>query len=375
MSILFRCPCGRSMVVESDKAGAVVVCPNCRRRLRVPSGKGRGVEIPAAPAAATRTSRRCPRCGKDVPVDSQMCPHCKTILVEESTPEGAAATGESARPAPARAAPVRRTRSPIGQPTGGIVYGGARGSWFTRLTSRGKAGVLIGAGVFLILIGVLALAVGLSHSESELRNARETAKANLTKGRRLETEGKFQEAYDLYCIPNSMLEALKQSDHPGDTDLAAKLQRRATALQYLVHAPKVRGSVYWRPKSQQELNEAMAHLRATYPAYRQLSLSVAEAGLAAAKAGLEGVGRAAFQQKVANTMETYMRLVDQTSKQQRSQITFAYQLSRGVAELGEANEHYNTSQRQTHLKSAEAYFAALKERVTKEGYPDAILTP
>jgi len=374
MSILFRCPCGRSMVVESDKAGAIVMCPNCRRRLRVPSGKGRGVEIPAAPAAS-RTSRRCPRCGKDVPVDSQMCPHCNTILIEASAPQAATSGGTAAPPARRSVAPARRTRSPIAQPAGGIVYGGARGSWFTRLTSRGKAGVLIGAGAFLMLLAILALAVGLSHSESELRNARETGHTNLDEGRQLETEGKFQEAYDLYYVPKSMLEALKNSDHPGDPDLAEQLQRRATALQYLVHTPKVRGSVYWRPQSRQELNEAMAHLRATYPAYRQLCLSVADAGLAAVKTGKEGAGRAAFQQKVASTMEAYMRLVDQTTKQQRSQITFAYQLSRGVAELGEANEHYDTSQRQTHLKSAEAYFAALKERVSKEGYPDAILTP
>ena len=95
MSILFRCPCGRSMVVESDRAGAVVTCPNCRRSLKVPSGKERGVEIPAA--ATTRTSRRCKRCGKDVPVDSQICPHCNTItmdaVVPTAQPTTAAATG------------------------------------------------------------------------------------------------------------------------------------------------------------------------------------------------------------------------------------------------------------------------------------------
>jgi uncharacterized protein YbaR (Trm112 family) len=40
------------MVAEADRASAVIVCPNCRRNLRVPSGKGRGVELAPIPAAA-----------------------------------------------------------------------------------------------------------------------------------------------------------------------------------------------------------------------------------------------------------------------------------------------------------------------------------
>jgi len=370
MSILFRCPCGRSMVVESDKAGAIVTCPNCRRRLRVPSGKGRGVEIPAAPATASRTSRRCPRCGKDVPVDSQICPHCQTILVEEA-------------PAQAPAAPARKptsgtrtagVRPPIGRPAGGIVYGGARGGWFSRLSPAGKAGVLVGTFVFLALIGVLVMVAGLSWTSGQLRQARETCQQNLADGRAFETQGKFQEAYDLYTVPMSMLDTLKNSDHPGDADLAAQLQRRAVALQYLVHRPKIRGSVYWKPESQAEFDKAMAYLKQHYGEYRQLCLRVAEAGLAAVTAGKEDAGRAAFQEKVAETMEAYMRLVDQTTKQQRSQITFAYQLSRGVAELGDANEHYDApNQRKVHIANSEQYFLALKEHVSKAGYPDAIL--
>ena len=139
MSILFRCPCGRSMVVESDKAGAVVMCPNCRRRLKIPSGKGRGVEIPAAPTTAARTSRRCPRCGKDVPVDSQICPHCQAVLTDDGA---AAAAKPAAKAAPVAAGKTRShttgRRSPIGRPAGGIVYGGARGGWYSRLTPGGK---------------------------------------------------------------------------------------------------------------------------------------------------------------------------------------------------------------------------------------------
>jgi len=254
-----------------------------------------------------------------------------------------------------------------------VIYGGARGSWFSRLTSGGKAGVLIGVGVFVILVAIVLIVAGSSYMGSQLREAREQCNKGLVDGRAFETQGKFQEAYELYTPPMSMLNALKDSDEPGDAQLAQNLERRATALQYLVHRPKVRGSVYWRPESQQEFDEAMAHLKATYPAYRQSCLSVADAALAAVAAGKQGVGHDAFQAKVSQTMESYLRLVDQTSRQQRSQITFSHQLSRGLQELGEANQHYGTEQGKNHVLGAEQYFLALKELVSKAGYPDAIL--
>jgi len=371
MSILFRCPCGRSMVVESDKAGAIVMCPNCRRSLRVPSGKGRGVEIPAAPATASRTSRRCPRCGKDVPVDSQQCPHCQTILAEGG-PAKAPAPATPTRKARARK-PAGGVRVPIGRPDGGIVYGGARGGWYSRLTPGGKAGVFIGIFVFLALVGVLVLVVATSHLSGQLRKARETCQKHLADGRALETQGKFQEAYDLYTVPKSTLSALTKSGEPGDSQLAAQLQRRAQALQYLVHRPKIRGSVFWKPQSQVEFDQAMAYLKQHYGEYRQLALRVAEAGLAAVTTGKADPGHAAFQEKVAATMDAYMEFIDQTTEQQRAQLTFQ-QLSRGLSELGDANEHYATADKRTmHLVNSEQYFLALKERVSKAGYPDAIL--
>ncbi|MFO8013560.1 MAG: zinc ribbon domain-containing protein [Phycisphaerae bacterium] len=375
MSILFRCPCGRSMVVESDKAGAVVMCPNCRRRLKVPSGKGRGVEIPAAPATAQRTSRRCPRCGKDVPVDSQMCPHCQTVLADDGTAKAPAQAAATATPVRTGTSRTRKRRGgmAIGQPAGGIVYGGARGGWYARLTPGGKAGVVIGILFFFGLVTVLVYLFATWHLSGQLHQARETCQRNLARGRALETEGKFQEAYDLYTVPKSMLNALKNSDAPSDAKLAAQLERRATALQYLVFKPKIRGSVYWKPDSQKEFDEAMAYLKQHYGEYRQLALRVAEAGLTAVKAGMEDLGRAAFQEKVAQTMEAYMEFIDQTTEQQRAQLTFQ-QLSRGLSELSDANEHYaDAKKREMHLTNSEQYFLALKERVSKAGYPDAIL--
>jgi len=142
MSILFRCPCGRSMVADSDKAGAIVTCPNCRRRLRVPSGKDRGVEIPASPAA-TRTLRRCPRCGHDVPIDSQTCPHCQADLRGGPAAGSAPAEAGPSAPATADASLEALKRASARRPaadTRGIVLGGYRGNWFTRLTPGGRAG-------------------------------------------------------------------------------------------------------------------------------------------------------------------------------------------------------------------------------------------
>jgi len=376
MSILFRCPCGRSMVVESDKAGAVVMCPNCQRRLRVPSGKGRGVEIPAALATAPRTSRRCPGCGKDVPVDSQICPHCQTVLTEEGRAKAAQAAAPAPFPPVRKRKAVKRptgARAPIAAPASGLVYGGARGGWFSRLSSTGKTGLLIGGFVFLIFLVVLMVVVGLSGRSSRLHQTRDTCRQNLADGRALETRGEFQKAYDLYTVPMSVLGALKNSGEPGDAQLASQLKRRARALQYLVSRPKIRGSVYWKPETPAEYDKAMAYLRQHYGEYRQLCLRVADAGLAAVQAGKEDAGRAAFQKKVADTMEAYTHFIDQTTKQQQAQITFQ-QLCRALTELGEANQHYaSPDKREMHLANAEQYFLALKERVSQSGYPDAIL--
>ena len=359
MSILFRCPCGRSMVVESDRAGAVVTCPNCRRSLKVPSGKGRGVEIPAAPTAATtRTSRRCKRCNKDVPVDSQICPHCNAILLDEA-PTAAPVKTVSARP------------SPAGRPSPGIMYGGARGSWFTRLTPGGKAGVLIGAFVFVALAGLIAYFIASAWHAGQVTASRERCRKALEDGRKLENRGQFQEAYNMYSVPTEVVAYLTGTTLQKDTELADALHARAIALQYLIPQPKTREAVQWKPQSQAEFDQALAHLKATYPAYRQLCLALGDAGLAAAAAGKANPPQAEFEAKVTLAVEAYMRLIEQTTVQQRAQFTFQT-LTQGLRELASANRHWDDNERNIHLGNAEGYFSALKERVSKPGYPDNI---
>jgi len=369
MSILFRCPCGRSMVVESNMAGAQVTCPNCRRRLKVPSGKDRGVELPATQATAAPTSRRCPHCRKDVPIDSQMCPHCHTIFVDETPPKK---PKEEAEPDKKQQRALAALASaPPKQAVGGIVYGGARGTWFSRLTPGGRAGVLIGGGVFLLLVFIILLVMGLSWTSAQLNMARQRAHDALTRGKEFETRGMFNEAYQLYAVPTDMLRKLNESGQPADVQLARALSRRATGLQYIAPNPKVAGSPYWKPTSQAEFNQAMAQLQATYPAYRQLCLNVADAGLAAVRAANTNGRQPEFEAKVAQTMEAYMRMIDQTTIQQRSQVTFQT-LIQGLQELGAANRHWNDDERTIHLKAAQTYLEALKERVSKPQYADAI---
>ena len=371
MSILFRCPCGRSMVVESDRAGAVVTCPNCRRSLKVPSGKGRGVEIPAAPTAATtRTSRRCKRCRKDVPVDSQICPHCKTILTD-AAPAAPAAPAKPARPsAAAAAATAIRAANPVTTGTD-IVYGGARGSWFTRLSSGGKAGVIIGGVVFLALVGIVIAMVGTRWQAGQHQLARQHGQDALVEGRRLACRGEFQEAYDLYFSALTMRAYLRESGVSKDAEIADELELRTVALQYLVAEPKSRESVLWKPKNQEEFDQATAHLKATYPAYRQLCLAVADGGLAAIQVGKSQANQAAFEEKVGQTLEAYVRFVGQTTPQQRAQFTFQT-MTQALRELTTADRKWDEASRNTFLTNSEAYFTALKERVTKPTYDDAI---
>ena len=116
MAILFRCPCGRSMVAHSNRAGTVIQCPNCHRTLRVPSGKERGKELAPIPAIAKSPSTRlCDHCGHSVPVDVKTCPHCGAAMSAATAPAGRRAPGPE------------------------IVYGGSRATWWSRMSIGAKA--------------------------------------------------------------------------------------------------------------------------------------------------------------------------------------------------------------------------------------------
>lgn len=362
MSIMFRCPCGRTMVAESDRAGAIVTCPNCRRALKVPTGKDRGVELAAAPAGAkTRTSRRCQRCGKDIPVDSQICPHCKAIQVEAAAP--------AAQPQAPVAAPKAAAR-----PASTVVLGGYHGSWWTRLPTAGKTGVLVGVFVFVILLVIILIVSYSSWSAGQLQEARDKAQKYLAEGRSLEDQGKFEKAYVLYSF-TSIKETLRASELAKDRELADTLDARYVALQYLVPSPQTRESVQWKPGSQEELDQAMAELRQLYPGYRQLALAIGAAGLEAIQVGQTNPSQAAFDEKVAKTIDAYVNLITKTTVQQRAQITFQ-QITAAIKELGYANRHWNDAdggkQRNQYLLNAKSRLEGMQEIASRPDYPDGI---
>jgi len=355
MSIMFRCPCGRSMVVEDDRAGAVVTCPNCRRSLKVPSGQGRGVTLSSAPAATkVRTSRLCQRCRKEVPVDSQMCPHCKAILLDAGP--APAAPAQAARGAPAAARE--------GQP---LLYGGARGSWFSRLTPGGKAGAIGGGVAFVLVLVIIGYFIYSSLYAGQLAEARETAQAALEKGRKLENLGKFQDAYERYWRAMNYEDYLRETRDPRDAELLAAVKARISAFQYLVAEPKAKGSVYWKPRNQQEYDSARAEvLQANYRTYKEWLSVVADAGLAAAQVGAATpANQAAFDEKVGKAMDAYVRFVAQTSDQHRALRTFQ-QLIEGLRSLGGANRNWDKPlERTNYLKNTEGYLSAAKDFATR----------
>ena len=364
MSILFRCPCGRSMVAEEDRAGAVVMCPNCRRSLKVPSGKERGMHIASAPSTV-RTSRLCQRCGKEVPVDSQMCPHCKAVLLDA---KGAPAPAKAAAAAPAGA----RTASGVaagaaakeaGQP---IMYGGARGSWFSRLSPGGKAGVIGGAAAFVIVLSLIGYFVYSSWHAGQLTEAHDLAVKVITDGRKLEILGKYQDAYDLYWTAIGKKVYLLETGEPKDAQAIETIESRANALQYLAYDVKVRGDVQWKPKNQEEYDQAVADRVKSYPSYKEWLFTLADAGLAAAAYAKANPGdQTGFELRVGQAMDAYVSFIGKTTKPQRAQRTFQ-SLLEGLKQLGGADRNWaKPAERDVYLKNAEGYLNALKETATR----------
>ena len=343
MAILFQCPCGRSMVADASRAGAVIHCPNCHRALRVPSGKGRGKELAPAPAAATMESTRpCQRCGARVAVDAQICPQCRVIL--------------SAAPGKAEAA---RSDSVSGA---NILYGGSRSTWWSRLTSGGKAAILGGAGGFLLLVVILAVLMYSSWSANQTVEARDQAGQALTQGQELEVQGKFQEAYDLYFPALGRAERfLRSTGRQADVELLDHLKERVSALRYIVSDSHVREPVRWRPANQAELDSATQQLVAAYPAYRQRILAVADAALAAIQSARANNDQAAFAAEVRQVMDAFLRFTNQTTPQQRAQYSYDM-LAQAMRELAGANGAWETG-RKTYLAQSETRLKALKDLV------------
>jgi hypothetical protein len=346
------------MVAEADRAGAVIVCPNCRRNLRVPSGKGRGVELAPIPAAAkTQSTRPCERCGQSVPVDAQMCPHCRTVLTAKPSAPAAGAPA----PADRQVAPQARPSPLAGVP---LVFGGSRATWWTRLSQGAKAGVFGGIGGFVLIVAIVIYFVHSSWLAQEVTGARDRAQKALASGRQLENEGKFQEAYDLYYPACDTADNyLRTTGRQADRDLVQALSTRVGALHYLVPEPRTRESLRWKPTSQAEFEQATRDLIANYPAYRQRVLAVADSALAAIQKARAEPNQTVFIQNVSQTMDAFVQLTSQTTPQQRAQFSFSM-LIQAMREMTGANRNWQTAG-PAYLGQAEGRFNALKNLVQK----------
>ena len=357
MSILFRCPCGRSMVVESDRAGSVVTCPNCKRALRVPSGKDRGIELAPVPAATkVRALRLCQRCRKEVLVDTQICPHCKAILLDNPAAEREASKAAAE-----------------GKATGGkkagsssevlLVYGGYRKSWWAQLSGGGKAGVIGGVIGGVVVFGIIIYFVLASGWGSQLADARQGGEVVLKSGRTLENVGKFQEAYDLYSA-SWRDKALRSTGQAADLQLADQIKAHYKALQYLVQQPQVRTgeSVYWKPKDQADLDRGRAEFYATYASFRSMGQPLARLGMEAAKFGQSTNDQAAYDAKVGEVMDAYVDLVAQSNEYVLAGTVFQ-QLREGILYLTGANRDWaQIAQRKNSLIGTFRYFEAADDR-------------
>ncbi len=337
MPILFRCPCGRSMVADSRKAGQTIVCPNCHRNLKVPTGKDRGKEIKKPPPGAVPVSgRTCQRCEGPVPADAQICPHCNAILMD--APAGAGRTA--------------------------IQLGGSRSSWWSDLSPGAKGGLVGGIGA-VVLVGLLVMFAWVlpAYRAGQRVRGRVFAKQALEEGRRLEATGKFQQAYDGYLDGLLREKYLHRSADPEDRELARRLRARAAALQYIVPSPRTSEPLRWKPANSQELDQAAARVRARYPSYRQRVLSVTGGALEAIRSARSTGDREAYAGKVAAVMDAYVELIRETTPQQRSLWSFTI-LVKVIRELATANSVWDdATQRTRFLGTAQTRIERLEQRV------------
>jgi hypothetical protein len=347
------------MVVESDRAGSQVTCPNCRRTLKVPSGQDRGVQLPEVPAAAKmRTSRICPRCRKEVPVDVQMCPHCKAILMDGP---GASASSGGSAPAASRTSSKGAAR----QNESALKYGGNRGSWWAQLSDGGKFGVIGGIAGGVILVAVILLLVWNRGSVLGGLGAHTDGLKALEEGRRLESLGQFQDAYLMYSL-TSRDKALRSTGDPQDAKMADQIKDRYNAMTFLAYDPQKRASesVIWRPKNATELEQGRAAMRAAYGTYRSLSVAVDNIGIPAVAAARANGNKAEYEGKVLQAMDAYVALVKGANPQQLATITFQ-QLREGVKYMASTLANWDNAERRAdYLTRTTKYLEANKEFVS-----------
>ena len=324
----------------------------------MPTGKDRGVELAPVPAAAkVRALRLCQRCRKEVPIDAQMCPHCKAILLDNPAAERAAAESAAAKPKGAK-----KAQAP-GSAETTLAIGGYRRSWWDQLSDGGKAGVVGGGVGGLLVFGIVLYAVFASSMGGQLLSARSGGEDVLKNGKHLENIGRFQEAYDQYSLSWRDKE-LRATGQPADIQLADQIKARYKALHYMVPQPQLRTgvSVFWKPKNDADLAQGRSQLYATYGSYRSMGQTLAKMGMDAAKFGQSTNDQAAYEAKVGQVMDAYVNMVNQANEYQLATYTFE-QLREGILYLTGANRDWaQTFSRNNSLKGTFMYFDAARER-------------
>lgn len=133
--------------------------------------------------------------------------------------------------------------------------------------------------------------------------------------------------------------------------------------------------IQWKPKNDEELREARAYCRDQYPAYRQLAMAVADAGLEAIQAAQTSPNQPAYEDKVRKTFDAFVILVNKTDVRQRALQTFQ-PMTEALKELGYANRHWADAdggkQRNQLLLNAKSRLEGVKEVVSKPGNPEDI---